>query len=384
MNCVKKLISLKARTISFLKIFIQKTYIIMKFFKVDKSLLIENQQISLPIQQLDEIDALASTIDDNISKEIKIPKDVINSFKIKDSLNKDIWQDNKLNPKVRTKLVNIAKDFMRDIELPKGIKIKDIIFTGSLANYNWSKFSDIDLHIVLDFKQFDADQKLVDDFFYAQKSIWNQEHDITVFDYPVELYVQDLNHELVANAVYSLLRDKWIKTPKREEFDVDKKAVKDGAEKYIHYLKDIRQDYQDKKYQNVVDKVTKLKNKIKNMRKAGLENGGEYSYENLVFKVLRRTPFMDILDSYKAKSYDKLMSVVENITENLSNKEEQIIAKYRIGKNSRVQFKNDPKIYYVKNISPDRKNLFVTLNMLQTYSKRISNLVKVDNKDVVI
>ena len=356
----------------------------MKFFRVDKSLLVENQQISLPIQQLDEIDALASTIDDNISKEIKIPKDVLNSFKIKDSLNKDIWQDNKLNPKVRTKLVNIAKDFMRDIELPKGIKIKDIIFTGSLANYNWSKFSDIDLHIVLDFKQFEADQKLVDDFFYAQKSIWNQEHDITVFDYPVELYVQDVNHELVANAVYSVLRDKWIKNPKREEFDVDKKAIKDGAEKYIHYLKDIRQDYQDKKYQNVVDKVTKLKNKIKNMRKAGLESGGEYSYENLVFKVLRRTPFMDILDSYKAKSYDNLMSVVENITENLSSKEEQIIAKYRIGKDSRVQFKNDPKTYYVKNISADRKNLFVTLNMLQTYSKRISNLVKVNDKDVVI
>ena len=78
------------------------------------------------------------------------------------------------------------------------------------------------------------------------------------------------------------------------------------------------------------------------------------------------------------------MSVVENITENLSSKEEQIIAKYRIGKDSRVQFKNDPRTYYVKNISADRKNLFVTLNMLQTYSKRISNLVKVNDKDVVI
>lgn len=354
----------------------------MKFFRANKSLLVENQQIIHPIQQLDEIDALSSTIDDNISKEIKIPKDVLNSFKIKDSLNKDIWQDDKLNPKVRTNLVDIAKNFMRDIELPKGIKIKDIIFTGSLANYNWSKFSDIDLHIVLDFKQFDADQKLVDDFFYAQKSIWNQEHDITVFDYPVELYVQDVNHELVANAVYSVLRDKWVKKPKREKFDVDKKAIKDGAEKYIHYLKDIRQDYQDKKYQTVVDKVTKLKNKIKNMRKAGLESGGEYSYENLVFKVLRRTPFMDILDSYKAKSYDNLMSVVENVNENISSKEEQIITKYRIGKNSKVQFKNDPKTYYVKNISADRKNLFVTLNNLQTYSKRISNLIKVDEKDV--
>jgi hypothetical protein len=47
------------------------------------------------------------------------------------------------------------------------------------------------------------------------------------------------------------------------------------------------------------------------MRNAGLERGGEMSLENLVFKVLRRTPFMDQLDSFKAKAYDKLMSVTE-------------------------------------------------------------------------
>jgi len=283
----------------------------MKFFRLEKTLLFENKPINRPIQQLDEIDALASTIDDNISKEANIPKDVLNSFKIKDNLNQDIWSEDKLNPKIKKKLINIAKDFLKDIELPKGIKINDIIFTGSLANYNWSKFSDIDLHIVIDFKQFEADEKMVEDYFYAQKSIWNQEHDITVFDYPVELYVQDVNHELVANAVYSVLRDKWLKKPKREEFDVDRKAIKDSAEKYIHYLKDIRQDYKDKHYQKVIDKVTKLKNKIKNMRKAGLESGGEYSHENLVFKVLRRTQFMDILDSFKSKAYDNLMSISE-------------------------------------------------------------------------
>jgi len=283
----------------------------MKFFRLEKTLLFENKPINRPIQQLDEIAAWASTIDDNISKEANIPKDVLNSFKIKDNLNQDIWSEDKLNPKIKKKLINIAKDFLKDIELPKGIKINDIIFTGSLANYNWSKFSDIDLHIVIDFKQFEADEKMVEDYFYAQKSIWNQEHDITVFDYPLELYVQDVNHELVANAVYSVLRDKWLKKPKREEFDVDRKAIKDSAEKYIHYLKDIRQDYKDKHYQKVVDKVTKLKNKIKNMRKAGLESGGEYSHENLVFKVLRRTQFMDILDSFKSKAYDNLMSISE-------------------------------------------------------------------------
>jgi len=285
---------------------------IMKFLMSNISLIVENQQIKRPIQILDEIDELASTINDNISKEITIPKDVLNSFKIKDSLNKEIWSDDKLNPKVKTKLLQIAKGFIKDLELPKEIKIKDIIFTGSLANYNWSKFSDIDLHIVIDFNQFDADPNIINDLFYAQKSIWNQQHDITVFDYPVELYVQNINDKLFAEAVYSIPRDKWIKKPKKETFTVNKQAIKNDAEKYIDYLKDIRQDYKDKDYQSVIDKTDKIKAKIKNMRQAGLEKGGEYSKENLVFKILRRTSFMDILNDFKIKAYDNLMSVTEN------------------------------------------------------------------------
>lgn len=283
----------------------------MKFLKPNISLVVENQTIMRPIQILDEIDELSSTINDNISKEVNIPKDVLNSFKIKDSLNKELWTNDELNPKVKTKLIEIAKNFIKDLELPKEIKIKDIIFTGSLANYNWSKFSDIDLHVVIDFNQFDSDVNIITDLFYALKSIWNQEHDITVFDYPVELYVQNINDKLFADAVYSVLNDKWIKKPKREEFNINKKIIKDAAEKYIHYLKDIQQDYKDKNYQSVIDKSDKLKNKIRNMRKSGLEKGGEYSQENIVFKVLRRTPFMDILNNFKIKAYDNLMSLTE-------------------------------------------------------------------------
>ena len=282
----------------------------MKFLtNIDKRLILENNP-STP-QMLDEIDSLELTIDDNLNKEVKIPNDVLNSFKIKNSLNKEIWPNDKLSKEIRLKLIQIAEDFIKDLELPKDVKIKDIIFTGSLANYNWSKYSDIDLHVVIDFDQFEGDEKMIEDFFYAQKSIWNQEHDITIAGYPVEMYVQNINDKLVATSVYSVLHNKWIKKPSREEFNIDKNIIKDKALSIIHNLKDIRQDYKDKRYQEVVDKVTKLKTKIKNMRNAGLERGGELSLENIVFKVLRRTDFMDILDSFKSKSYDNLMSIDE-------------------------------------------------------------------------
>jgi predicted nucleotidyltransferase len=288
----------------------------MKLFLNENSN-IENYSVPSTKQPIDEIDDIANSISDNISKEIKIPSDVLNSFAVKPELNKQIWQNDKLNSNVRTKLIKIADDFFKELNLPSEVKMKDIIFTGSLANFNWSEYSDIDLHIVLDFSQIEAEDKFKEDFFYAQKALWNQAHDITVFKYPVELYVQDIKAKLVASAVYSVKKDKWVLQAKREEFKVNKKVIKQKADRFIDNLKDIRNDYKENKLQSVVDKVQKLKDKIKNYRTSGLEKGGEYAIENLVFKTLRRTPFMDILDSYKAKAYDKLMSVKETIKESL-------------------------------------------------------------------
>lgn len=291
------------------------------FLHIDPKTIVESHTAPLAPKILDEIDALADTIQANMGTEVKVPKDVLDSFKIKDTLNQDIWDEDILNPKVRAKLIQVANDFYKDLNLPKEAQIKDIIFTGSLANFNWSKFSDIDLHIVIDFNQFDADPQMVEEYFYAQKSIWNQEHDITVYGFPVELYVQDLHAKLVGTAVYSVLNNKWVKQPKHEAFDLDKKAIKDKADKIIFNLRDIRQDYEDKQYHSVVTKVKRLKDAIKRMRNAGLERGGEFSLENLVFKVLRRTSFMDQLDAFKAKAYDKLMSVSETLTEDAITKQ---------------------------------------------------------------
>jgi hypothetical protein len=294
----------------------------MKLF-LNRNVIVENYTAPSMAQPIDEIDDIANSISDNIAKEVSIPNDVLNSFKIKDTLEPQIWQNEKLNATVKSKLMKIADDFYKGLKLPSEVKMKDVIFTGSLANFNWSKFSDVDLHIVLDFSQLEGGDQFKEDFFWAQKALWNQEHNITIFDYPVEIYAQDIKAKLVATAVYSVKFDKWILKPEYENFKINKKVIKNKAEMFIERLKDIRDDYKSKDYQNVVDKVAALKDKIKKYRTAGLDNGGEFSIENLVFKVLRRTPFMDILDSYKAKAYDTLMSVEEVLKESILTKEER-------------------------------------------------------------
>ena len=88
-------------------------------------------------------------------------RDVMKSFQIQDTLNTNVWEEDKsLNPKVRKILLKVAKKFISDWNIDKKIKIHDIRFTGSLAAYNWSKFSDIDLHIIVNYGDLNDDLNL--------------------------------------------------------------------------------------------------------------------------------------------------------------------------------------------------------------------------------
>ena len=283
----------------------------MKF--INKHIIIENNTsvISRPIFALEDITQMYEEVSKNLEKELKIPKDVLDSFKIKDSLNPDIWDDKTLNPKVKKEIIRIAKDFFKELELPEDIKMKDILFVGSLANYNWSKFSDVDIHIVVDFSQFKEKEEFIKKFFDTQKTLWNDKHDITIFGYDVEIYVQELKEQLESSAIYSVPNDKWIVKPEKTNFKIDKKVIKRKVEKIFKKIENIKNDYENQKYQIVIDKIDSIKKYLKQMRKSGLEKGGEYSTENIIFKVLRRTDFIELLNNYKNKAYDQLLSVNE-------------------------------------------------------------------------
>jgi hypothetical protein len=111
--------------------------------------------------------------------------------------------------------------------------------------------------------------------------------------------------------VYSVPNDKWIVKPEKTQFKLDKKVIKRKVENLFHKLEDVEHSYEDKNYQEVIDKIDNLKEYIKKMRKSGLQKGGEFSSENIIFKILRRTDFMEILDNYKNKAYDLLVTVNE-------------------------------------------------------------------------
>jgi hypothetical protein len=249
-------------------------------------------------------------ITDKIIDEAVNPEDIdLSSFKVKDQLNPKIFDENqKIHPKIKTRLIMIADDFFDTLELP-WVDVTDITLTGSLANYNWSKFSDVDLHILIDYNEVDDNESLVSEYLAAKKNIWNEKHDITIKGYDVELYVQDMNEEHVSTGVYSIMWDDWLVKPEKGSPKIDSKKVKQKASSIINSYDSLLETFYEGEYDKVIRRINTTRQKIKKMRQTGLDREGEYSYENITFKVLRRVGLLDKLADLETLAYDKSLSM---------------------------------------------------------------------------
>jgi len=228
----------------------------------------------------------------------------VKSFRIKESLNPKLWDNFEINGEVREDLLKIAQDFYESTELKADVK--DIILTGSLANYNWSeKYSDYDLHILIDFNDINQDVELVKKYADSVKNIWNKNHDIKIKGYEVEVYIQDISEEHTSSGVFSLLNNKWKVKPEKIEFTPDEDMIAEKGKSVMMLVDDLEDEVDEDKYDAFVEKVQKVWDKVKNYRKSGLESeGGELSIGNLVFKLLRRNKYIEKIMDLKRKSYD--------------------------------------------------------------------------------
>jgi DNA-binding Lrp family transcriptional regulator len=234
----------------------------------------------------------------------------VSSFEVHDEINKDFWnqEEDRLDPEIREKLLAIAQDFYDSLEVGDA-QFSDITFTGSLAALNYSKFSDVDLHILVDFSDVDDKTELVREYFNAMKSVWNRLHDILIKGYEVEVYVQDINDPHEAQGLYSVLNNEWIKFPTPEKSNFDKDNVKKKAASLMDQIDRVTKLIDEKKYEEAELYAEKIKLKIRKMRKTGLETIGAYSVENLAFKVLRRNDYLEKLSNAKREAYDSIHSL---------------------------------------------------------------------------
>jgi len=230
---------------------------------------------------------------------------------MKEELNPKLWTDNmNINSDVRKKLLQIARDFITYVEV-KNLKIYDIVLTGSIANYTWHSKSDVDLHVIFDLTPFRRHEEFIKKLIMSKKSIWNSNHDITIFDFPVEIYPEDKAEQHFSSGIYSLAKNEWISEPAKHFVVVNKELIKKKYYDKINEIYYIIGMYENdkSKYKESIQSIEVFLERLRDSRKEALATNGEFATENLVYKILRNNGLLQKLHDIKEEIYDKELSM---------------------------------------------------------------------------
>ena len=239
-------------------------------------------------------------------------------FKVKDKLNPEFFNgDGELNSQIRMKLLDIADDFIKELEV-KWVKPTDIVLTGSIANYNWSKYSDVDIHIIYDYNEVYKKPDFVKDYFNSKKELWNKTHDeLTIKDFPVEISVENISEPAQSSGVYSLEKNKWVKEPKNlNDSKLNKEYIKSFCAKQMTKLDNLFDEMDNEKdntkLKKLSDKIKGIYTKLKDMRAEGLgSKEKEMSAGNIIWKVVKHMGYIEKVWDYINKVYDTTNTIDE-------------------------------------------------------------------------
>ena len=287
---------------------------------------------------------------ENFDFEVDSSEIDLSSFKKKHELVPNIWKpDGKLDSRIRLKLLDIADDFWKYVNLT-WVEPSGIILTGSICNFNWSQYSDIDLHLIVDFDEIDEKTEFVRDYLDAKKNEWNNEHEsLQIMGYQVELYVQNIDEMPQSGGIYDLEENSWIKKPNPNDIKsigLNKFSIKDKAAKIMTIIDDMYNTMSSTNDSHEIgtigDDAEYLWKKIKNMRKSSLSIKGENGNGNIVYKYLRRKGYLEKLWKLRTIAYDKTNSITES-----KNKKKKYTVYIDGKKNDRfsdMNWKRKPKV----------------------------------------
>ncbi len=230
----------------------------------------------------------------------------LESFKMSDAitfhdeLNPKLFNGPHLKAEVKIQLMLIAKDFVNELGI-KDVNVRDITISGSNAAYSYTPHSDLDLHLLVDMSEM-PDDDVYKELFAAKKTLYNDSHDIKIYNIPVELYVQDAADPVISLGEYSLLQNKWIRVPTKRRANFDQTATKAKYKKLLHLINLGLKSEKSSKIKHILDT-------IKRYRQSGLDRGGEFGPENLAYKALRSQGYITKLYALRDKLHSKVLSI---------------------------------------------------------------------------
>ena len=241
-------------------------------------------------------------------------KNIISSFKVQKELNPDIWlmddEGYKMRPEIRDSLLKIVEDYEEFVDID--LDIEDVVLTGSLSNFNWSEFSDVDLHILIDFE--DPSESIEKKYLDSRRIIWNSLRDVNVKGFESEIYVQDSKEQHFASGMYSVMYNDWVVKPEEKEVILDSHKILSKSKQWMDMIDQIEDNMERTSSNELMQIIDDLRRRLKKYRGAGLADKGEYSYENLTFKFLRRNGYIGKLIGLKNKLIDKSLTLEDTVS----------------------------------------------------------------------
>ncbi len=269
---------------------------------MNKTYYISKQQLTRLTESVDEID----------SSEINMEQ-----FEVKDELEPHLWLNGKLDSRVRLKLLDLTDDFIKTLNI-KWAKPIDIVLTGSMANYNWSEYSDIDVHVIMDYSDISDKTDFVEKYFKSKRDEWSENHDeLTIFGYPVEMFVEDVNNPSDSSGVYSINTNEWVKEPANlEDMEENPNYVREVAAKIITKIEKLCDKIDSEtdcvKCEKYSKKLERIYDFLKTKRGESLEKDGEMGFGNILWKIVKRMGYINMIWDRINSTYDKVNSIDES------------------------------------------------------------------------
>ena len=225
--------------------------------------------------------------------------DLKENIQIHDELNPKLFDGEQLKAEVRDKIIEIVLSFENYINCP--ISIIDIQLVGSNASYNYTDNSDIDIHVIASFEAVSQEEALLQSLYDAKKSAFNKDFDITIKGLEVELYVENVESNVVSNGIYSVCEDMWVKKPQRIE-NIEHYDTSTELESWTNKIKDVLSG-------GGMEDIVDCTNSLYLMRKNSIAVEGEYGKGNQLFKEIRDAGLIRALKDAYRQDVSKILSL---------------------------------------------------------------------------
>lgn len=238
------------------------------------------------------------------------------------TLNPKLWtKANTLKPEVTLKIRDIVGEFLNQLaEDSIQIFVDDILLVGSNCSYNYTKDSDLDIHIIANTKNLACPDNLYAKLYSAYRTLFNKKFDINFYDIPVELYVETDETPRVSNGCYSVVSQSWISKPVLDNIpDIDQTTIDSAFENWDSKYKALILKIENSTdYEKSIEAIDQYLTDIYDLRKKSLPTEGEYGIGNLIFKEIRNCGYLDSLKELRNKLLSLALSLDPTDKEKLS------------------------------------------------------------------